>query len=171
MDQATINYEVYEDNNAYVGITETAMPDISFLNESISGAGIAGNIDAVITAMIDAMNVTLNFVHASAATAKLAEPKRHRLTFRAAEQYEDPVAATLGVKAVKHVMECIPKGYKFGTHKPAGSNGGSTEMAVRYWACYAKEKKILELDPLNNIIFINGTDYAAPVRKAMGLAN
>ena len=169
-DQATINYEVYEDNNAYMGITEASMPDITFLTQAISGAGIGGNIEAVVTSMIDAMTLGLNFQMTTPRTYKLAEPRRHQLTFRVANQYEDPVAALLGVEEVKHVLIAIPKNYKIGTLKPAEGTAGSGEYAVRYYAVYSAGKRMIELDPLNNICYINGTDYAAPVRKALGKA-
>jgi P2 family phage contractile tail tube protein len=167
-DQSTINYEVYEDNVDYVGITDTALPDVTFLTAGVSGAGIGGNFDAVITSMIDAMSVTLNFQQATKRTIKLTEPRRHKLTFMVANQYDDPVANALGVESAKHVMICIPKSHKMGTLKPATPTGGSVEMSVLYWGVFSEGVKILELDPLNNKCFVNGTDYAAPVRKAIG---
>lgn len=169
-DQSVINYEVYEDNNTYLGITDTTMPAISFLTQTISGAGIGGNVDAVITSMVDAMSLTFNFRMCTARTFQLAEPRSHTLTLRVAQQYEDPVAAALGVEAVKHVMRVIPKSYNFGSLKAASSNDGSGEYAVRYWAVFSKGKKLIEIDPLNNRCYINGVDYAKPVRKALGKA-
>ncbi len=167
-DQMTVNYEVYEDRNSYLGITETTLPTIGFLTQEINGAGIAGAIEAVAPAYLNAMSITFNFRQTTSRTLGLAEPKRHHLTLRAANQYEDPIAAKLGVEAVKHVLECVPKTFNAGSLTPGNPNNGSVEMAVRYWAIYADGKKLVELDPLNNKCYINGTDYAEAVRKAMG---
>ena len=52
--------------------------------------------------------------------------------------------------------------------EPATPANGSGEYAVRYWATYLEGKKVRELDPLNFICYINGTDYLAAVRKALG---
>ena len=169
-DESVINYEVYEDNNTFLGITETTMPSISFLTQTLSGAGIGGNIEAVITSMVDAMTVVFNFRQPTERTMQLAEPRSHTLTIRVAQQYEDPVAAALGVESVKHVMRVIPKNFNFGSLKPAAPADGSSEHAVRYWAVFAKGKKMVEIDPINNRCYINGVDYAAPVRKALGKA-
>ena len=169
-DESVINYEVYEDNDAYLGITETTMPNISFLTQTISGAGIGGNVEAVITSMVDAMSISFNFRQPTARTMQLAEPRSHTLTIRVAQQYEDPVAAALGVESVKHVMRVVPKNFNFGGLKPASPADGSTEHAVRYWAAFSNGKKLLEIDPLNYKCMINGVDYARPVRKALGKA-
>ncbi len=48
MEQLTVNYDVYEDANRYDGTASAVLPHISFLTHSLSGAGIGGNIEAVI---------------------------------------------------------------------------------------------------------------------------
>lgn len=40
--------------------------------------------------------------------------------------------------------------------------------AVSYYATYIDGKKKLEIDPLNYIYYVNGKDYLADVRKALG---
>lgn len=37
-----------------------------------------------------------------------------------------------------------------------------------YYATYIDGKKKLEIDPLNYIYYVNGKDYLADVRKALG---
>lgn len=48
VDQSTINWAVYEDNTEYAGMAQATLPNLTALTQSISGAGIAGNVDAVI---------------------------------------------------------------------------------------------------------------------------
>ena len=48
-------------------------------------------------------------------------------------------------------------------------SNGSGEYAVRYWATYIDGKKVREVDQLNFICYVNGTDYLADVRKALGM--
>lgn len=62
----------------------------------------------------------------------------------------------------------VPKSTKGGTIAPATPTSGSGEYAVRYWATYINGKKVRELDPLNFICYINGVDYLAGVRAALG---
>ena len=70
----------------------------------------------------------------------------------------------------KYSVSCvIPKSDKGGSVAPATPSNGSGEYAVRYWATYIDGKKVREVDQLNFICYVNGTDYLADVRKALGM--
>ena len=60
IDELVINYAVYEDATEYMGTTEATLPDLEFLTEELSGAGIAGNVEEIITGHLSAMSTTLN---------------------------------------------------------------------------------------------------------------
>jgi P2 family phage contractile tail tube protein len=159
---------VYEDSIEYIGIAEVTLPDLSALTQTISGAGIAGNVDAIILGHFDPMTLTLTFRTTTEQTIRLSEPRRHTIDLRVAQQSEDTVAGAVKVQQVKHVLVVIPKKDAGGSIAPASPTNGSGEYAVRYWATYLDGKKKREIDPLNFICFINGTDYLAPVRAALG---
>lgn len=168
VDQSTINWAVYEDNTEYAGMAQATLPNLTALTQSISGAGIAGNVDAVIMGHFDAMSMTLNYRTMTEQAVRLSEPRRHNIDLRYAVQDEDPVAAAVQVRAIKHILVVIPKTHTPGTVAPATPENGIGEFAVRYWATYIDGKKVREIDPLNFICLIDGTDYLADVRKALG---
>ena len=58
--------------------------------------------------------------------------------------------------------------YTGGSIAPATPTNGSGEYSVRYWATYIDGAKVREIDPLNFICVVNGVDYLADVRKAIG---
>jgi len=167
-DESIINFAVYEDGVEYLGIARATLPDLTALTQSISGAGIAGNVEAVILGHFEAMTLTLNFRSTTEQTIKLSEPRRHNIDLRVAQQVEDTVAGTVGVKSQKHILVVIPKKDGGGSVAPASPADASGEYAVRYWATYIDGKKVREIDPLNNICFFNGVDYLADVKKALG---
>ena len=119
MDQSIINFKVYEDSVEYVGMAQATLPDLTALTQSISGAGIAGNVEAVILGHFDAMTLGLNFRTVTAQSVKLSEPRRHTIDLRVAQQDEDVVAGEVVVRAVKHIFVVIPKSDKGGTVAPA----------------------------------------------------
>lgn len=168
MDQSVINFAVYEDSKEYVGMAKVTLPDLTALTQSISGAGIAGNVEAVILGHFDAMTLGLSFRTTTRQVIKLAEPRIHDIDLRIAQQDENTVRGTLDVQRVKHVFRVIPKSTKGGTIAPASPTDGSGEYAVRYWATYIDGKKVLEIDQLNYKCYLNGVDYLEPVRKALG---
>lgn len=168
MDQSIINFAVYEDSTEYLGIASATLPDVTFLTQTISGAGIGGNIEAVLAGMVDAMTLSLSFRATTAQNIQLSEPRRHTIDLRVAQQDEDTVAGTTAIRAIKHILVVIPKSDKGGGIAPAALGNGTGEYAVRYWATYIDGVRVREIDPLNNICYINGTDYLAGVRKALG---
>ena len=168
IDQSVINFAVYEDSVEYLGVSKVTLPDVTFLTQSISGAGVGGNVEAVILGHLEAMTLGLEFRTTTPQSVQLSELRRHSIDLRVANQYEDPVAGTVEARKEKHIFVVVPKSTKGGAIAPATPTSGSGEYAVRYWATYINGKKVRELDPLNFICYINGVDYLAGVRAALG---
>lgn len=167
-DESVINFAVYEDSIEYVGMASASLPDLASLTQSISGAGIAGNVEAVIIGHFDAMTLGLNFRTTTAQAIKLSEPRRHTIDLRVAQQTEDTVAGAVAVQSVKHILVVVPKNNVGGSIAPATPTNGSGEYAVRYWATYIDGVKMREIDPLNFICYVNGVDYLADVKRVLG---
>lgn len=168
IDEIITNYAVYEDATEYLGTSEVTLPEITNLAEEISGAGIAGNVEAVIIGHIEAMTLTLNFRTVTANTIKLAEPRVHKLDLRAAQQEQNTRTGQTEVRPVKHILKVRPKKLAPGKLAAASASDANGEYAVTYYAIYIDGKKTLEIDQLNYIFYVNGKDYLADVRKALG---
>lgn len=166
--EAYIDFEVYEGAVNFCGISKVSLPDIAFLTQTITGAGIAGNIEAVLTGMVEAMTLGLNFRSVTDAATKLMSPVKHQLDLRVAEQYWDTNAVSKDVMADKYVMVVIPKSTKPGTVAPASAADTSGEYSVYYYAAYKDGKTLWEIDPFNYRCEIDGIDYMEPVRRALG---
>lgn len=166
--EAYIDFEVYEDSVNFIGISKVAPPDIEYLTTSLTGAGIGGTVEAVIIGMVNAMTVTFNFRSVTDAATKLMSPKKHQIDLRVAEQYWDTVAAEKKVWTDKYVMVVVPKKTSPGTIAPASAAEVSGEYTVYYYAGYKDGKTLWEIDPFNQKCIIDGYDYFADVRKALG---
>lgn len=167
MDQSVINFAVYEDGNEYLGMAEVTLPEVNFLTQTISGAGIGGNVEAPMP-LVEAMTMSLTFRTMTKQSMKLSTPGRHTIDLRVAQQNEDPVSGTIETVPVKHIMVLVPKSSKGGTIAPASPSNGSCDFAVRYWKTFIDGKKVREIDPYNYKCEINGVDYLADTRKALG---
>lgn len=168
IDETVIGFATYEDATEYVGISEVALPEISNITEEISGAGIGGKIESVILGAIEAMTTTLNFRTVTPNAIKLHEPRQHHIDLRAAQQQKDTAKGTTEVVRVKHILILTPKKLNPGKVTTASAAEVSGEYATSYYATYIDGKKMLEIDPLNYIYFVNDKDYLANVRKALG---
>ncbi len=149
-------------------MSQATLPNITFLTQQITGAGISGNVEAVLTGMVDAMSLTLNFRSATDAAVKLMSPKRHNIDLRVAEQNWDTAKVQKTISADKYVMVVIPKNTQPGSVAPASAADASGEYSVYYYAGYKDGKKLWEIDPWNYICNIGGVDYMKDVRKALG---
>ena len=168
VDELVVNYAIYEDATEYLGTTEVTLPDLEYMSEELSGAGIAGTVEEIITGHLNAMTTTFNFRTVTAAAVKLMEPRVHRIDLRVAQQQMNMSTSENEINAVKHIMKVKPKKTALGKVAAASTADVSGEYAVSYYAMYMGGSKVTEIDPLNFICIINGKDYLAEVRKALG---
>ena len=120
IDELIINFSVFEDAVEYLGMSEATLPEVSNLAEEITGAGIAGNVEAVVLGHIEAMTLTLNFRTVTKAAIRLAEPRIHNIDLRAAQQVRNTQTGKIETVAAKHIMKVTPK--KFAPGKLAAAS-------------------------------------------------
>ena len=168
VDETVIGFAVYEDATEYYGMSEVTLPEISNFTEEISGAGMGGKVEAVILGAIEAMTTTLNFRTVTKNAIKLHEPREHKIDLRVAQQNKNTTKGVTEVGRVKHLLTLTPKKLNPGKVATASAAEVSGEYATTYFATYIDGKKMLEIDPLNYIYFVNGKDWLADVRKALG---
>lgn len=166
--EAYIDFEVYEDATNFMGISQVTLPNINYLTQQLTGAGIGGTVNAVLIGMVDAMTTTFNFRSALDAAANLLTPTSHHVDLRVAEQYWNVPNVERDVLADKYVMVMSPMNMTPGTVAPASLSDTSCEFSVTYYAAFKDGEKIWEIDPFNYICYVNGVDYMEPVRRALG---
>lgn len=167
---SVINYKMYEGENEYVGMAQVTLPSLRFMESAVRGAGIAGEVSAVLIGQMQAMEMQVQMLVLSKAGIDLAEPREHQWEFHEAQQHISPEKHDHGVEHVKHVFKAYPKGMDGGTLQPQSASNPNIPASVYYWAEYRDGVKVLELDPLNYICYFNGVDYLAPVREALGMS-
>lgn len=168
IDDSVINFAVYEDGIEHIGMAEVTLPEISNITNEVKGAGINGTYESVVIGHVEAMTLTLNFRTFTKTTTKLLKPGLHHIDLRAAQQSTDSATRKKTVTNIKHVMKIESKKLAPGKVASASPADASGEYPVSYWAAYINGKKVLEIDILNFIYYVDGTDYLADVRKALG---
>lgn len=168
VDNGVTNFAVYEDATEFYGMAEVTLPGISSITEEVKGAGISGTFNGAFVGHIEAMTLTLNFRSVTADAIRLAEPRNHQIDLRASQQAWDNASGRFKQTAVKHILMVTPTKLAPGKLAPASPAEASGEYAVTYFATYIDGVKKLEIDILNFIYFVNGVDYLADVRKALG---
>lgn len=169
VDETVIGFDVYEDATEYVGIADVTLPKITSIVEEIQGAGINGKYESPILGQIEQMTTSFNFNVVTRHAISLLEPRRHSIDVRGAQQYQDPTQGKVGVMKVKHLMTIMPKELNLGKLATASKGDVSGEYNVMSYALYMDGKKMIEIDPLNYVYFVNGQDNRwEEIRKALG---
>lgn len=161
--QMVVDFNIYDKNEKMLGVSKVTMPTLSWVSQQMQGAGIAGTVEVIARGMLDAMTLGLDLRMCGEEAYKLTTPEVHSITLRNAEQYEDPVLGQIKVEGIKHVFGVMPKTLNPGTVAQAATHDGSSQFAVRRWACYFNGQRVLEFDQLNGICFMYGVDYRADI--------
>ena len=168
VDETVINFAVYEEGTEFLGMAEVGLPEISNIVNEVKGAGINGTFESVALGHLEAMTLTLNFRTLVKSAIKLLEPRNHQIDLRVAQQSTENTSGETGVTKVKHVFIVRAKKLSPGKVAPATPADASGEYPVTYWATWIDGEKVLEIDILNFICFVNGKDWLADVKKALG---
>ena len=163
------NFLAYKGGKQLVGTVNVELPKLDGLTETISGAGIAGEIEAVIKGQFKAMACSIETRTVTDESFNLLDPNGIDLTFRGNIQGGDSSSGRVtdtGLKVrIKGTSKTFDQG-KFEVGKPMGSKN---EFAVSYYKVWYDNQEVLELDPANHIFIVNGVDHLADVRRNLGL--
>ena len=164
-----INFKVYNGFSDMIGVADVTLPSLEAMTNEVKGAGIAGTYNSSVTGHYSPMSMTLNWRVITGDALKLAAPGAHQLdirgvidTYDAGDGKKKPTAVVVTVKA-------IPKKVDLGKLDPGQKMDTQSEFEIVYLKIkYAGVKK-LEIDKLNFICFIDGKDYLAETRAALGM--
>ena len=170
MEQAAayINLELYEDSVNLLGVAKVRLPSIAYPCVNITGAGMMGEMEVPLWGMVSAMTLSIDWLTPHGDAVRLMTPEKHQLEMRVAEEYWNVEQAEVGLWADKYVVIVRPKSASPGTVAPMGSADTSGEYSVYYFAAYRDGKQLWEVDKRSMKCVIDGVDYMAPVRKALG---
>lgn len=168
-DALIVNYAAYESETEFLGTTSADLPDIEFLSEKISGAGLGGEFEEIIIGQLSAMTTKLSFRTITKRAVKLLEPTEHNVTLLVAQQSVNTVNGNTKIIPVKHVLKLKPKKTNLGKVAVMSTADVSGEYVTLYYALYINGKKVTEVDPVNFICLINGKNYLSNINNILGL--
>lgn len=147
------------------GLIDAEMPSITFLTDTISGAGIAGELDSALIGQTEAMETVLNFRLPTKEALELMSPNGTKLTLRAGMQTIDKSTGTTLPQGFRVVMSIKPKGLELGSLTVGEGTETSVTFEVLAISVYVADASIVEIDKLNGVFRINGVDYLAPYKS------
>lgn len=164
-----INFNVYGDLNTVYGVADVELPTITAMTETLSGAGIGGELETTIPGMIEAMEASVNWRTITKDAVKLSAPGLHTLEFRGSQQIMDAASGLCVTEAVRVSMTVMCKEFGLGSFEPNATTDTEQTFSVNRLALSIGGKQVILVDQLNSIFMVNGVDYLASYRKDVGL--
>lgn len=164
-----VNFRVYNDNNDLLGIATVDLPELAAMSDTVSGAGIAGEVESPVLGHFGSMETTMTWRTITPEAMSLMEQKAHAVEVRGSQQQYDAAAGIVSTVPVRAAFRLIPKSVSLGTFEPGATTDTETTFETVYIKLYVNKKAIVEIDKYNFKAKINGVDYLESVRQDLGL--
>ena len=151
-----IAFRVYNDANDLLGIATVDLPELSSMTDTVTGAGIAGEVDSPVLGHYQSMELTAH--------------KAHALELRGSQQVYDAGGGVYSTEAVRITLRAIPKTTTLGTFETGASTDSSQEFEVVYIKISVGGKEVAEIDKYNYISKFGDEDILSSVRADLGLS-
>lgn len=165
-----INFRVYNDGNDLLGVANVDLPSIEAMSDTVSGAGIAGEVESPILGHFGSMTATFTWRTITPELAKLANQKAHALDLRGSQQVYDAALGEYSSVPARVSLRATPKSVSLGSFEVGSTTDSETEFEVIYMKVLVNGKELIEIDKYNFIAKFDGEDKLASVRKDLGLA-
>lgn len=163
-----IIYEVYYNSNRLMGTSTIDLPEFNYLNSEVSGAGIAGDFNMVSPGMMENLEMTLHWRTIHSDLSRLIGFKAHMLTLRGALNNYLTENGKMKQQAIKIVVRGVPQKMTLGKFERASETESESTLNLDYIKIEVGGKEILEYDKFNFFFTVNGVDYLAGTRTAIG---
>lgn len=168
--ETVTNFNVYdssESNERLIGVgAEMELVTLEAMTETMSGAGIAGEFDAVTPGHFAPLDQEIPFNLLTGQALQLAQGDYANLTIRAAMQYNDASAGRLVKTGLRINMRGPVKSLKLGKVGMGKPGEASVTIGLIYiLVTDEKNRVLLEVDKLNYKYVVNGVDKLAAVRE------
>lgn len=163
------NAKVYRDGVDQLGVGTVEMPDFEYLTESITGLGIAGEMDVPVAGHFKSLALKIKWNVPTPNGAALLQTAGHHLEVRGSIQELDAGSGTFVNKPVKVVVKAMPKKSGIGKFEPGKKMEPETEMELYYIKMWMNGQELVEVDKLNFLFKLNGVDMLADIRANLGM--
>lgn len=163
------NYNVYTgtatEANKLIGVMdETTLPKLQNLSETISLAGMAGEIDSPAVGQYQSMKITLTFSNIARSSLEVAAQDNVPLIFRSAQEFINKEDGTKSFKNRTITLRGMTSEIDFGALKKGGYGKPSITKEVVYYKEVIDGEIVTEIDKFNGKAIIGGVDQTKEIQ-------
>jgi hypothetical protein len=164
----TSNYNVYTGTatqaNKLIGVTdETTLINLQNMSETISLAGMAGEVDSPAVGQYQSMDFTLTFANIAKSSLAVAAADNTPLIIRSAQEFVNPEDNTKSIKQRTTTIRGMTKSINYGSIKKGGYGKPSITKEVTYYKEEIDGEVVTEIDKFNGKAIIAGVDVTKDI--------
>lgn len=162
-------YKVYSEHGDLLGSAKVTLPDIEYLSDTMTGAGIAGEIDSPTIGQFAAMTTKIGWKVPEKKAGDLLAPGLHSIEVRAnIQQFDERTGGYKNVPLRAYMKVRCKKltGGEVDNNKPLEAE---QEFSVVYYKHLVDYRELWEIDVLNAVCRFNGVDYLAEAKRNVGM--
>lgn len=164
-----VDYLMYENGGPLIGIAKVTMPSVKYKTVKATGAGLMGDVEIPLAAMIEAMVLKIEFSSVTDASVKLGTNEWHDVALYVADQFFDSVNRKEEIEQNRFELSIRNTETSAGTIATASAADASGTYSVCKYTVYKDGEKVVDIDQFNQVNESGGVDNAAPIRKALGM--
>ena len=166
--EKSINFSVYLEGVDLLGVAEGTLPNFEAMTSEVKGAGIAGTVDSIVLGHFNSMTLSLTWRNTTNAFMKLFQHRTNNIDMYHALQYYDSALGEYKVIPLHVYMKATTKTSTPGNAVVGDNMDTQTEFEITYIKIWRDNIERVELDKYNYIYRVDGVDYLADVRTALG---
>lgn len=151
------------------GVADLQLPSLESLTETVNGSGMLGEYDSPAYGHFQSMKFTINWRVTSDELLDFYKPEAITVDCRLANQDYDAIKGHHDFKPNRVLVHGLVTKNDLGKVQKASPYEGSTEIEVLYLKLEREGRVLLEIDKINYIYVVDGVDYAARLREALGM--
>ena len=162
------NFEFYLNGVKRPGVVDITLPNLEAKTTTITGAGISGDIDMPVSGHTNNLTVELNFRITDETALELGEVRAYDFEMFVAVEIYDAATGEYKAKSLRIMVRLLPTSVELGKLSPAETMDTKLTGSAIYLKVSVDGVTKVEVDKLNYIYNVNGTDFLAKIRKALG---
>lgn len=168
--EQTIAYRVYWQGKDLLGTAQIEMPQVQYMTETLSGSGLAGEIESPTIGLTQSMTCKMTFTSATKDVFDILDWTLQPL-FECYSALQIVDESTSIRESIPYRLNIVgrPKNMSLGTMERGKKHGNDLELEVTRLEILLDGEEQLLIDKINFIHRVKGNDLLAAVRVQMGL--
>lgn len=159
-------HRLLDNNRVTEDITSISVPTIEHPTSTISGSGMAADVEMPNKTHVNAMEFSVNHNN-GLYCERLADPGKHNIEVRVVRQRYNVANGDLGHESVKFRLVGLHKKSEKGTIENGNPLGGTDTFSLLRYEEEVNGKVVKLVDAMTGVIKINGVDCTSEVENML----